>query len=57
MSSLAVGLIRLCFGQAFLPLRVDPFLKLVGSTASFHPHYQVSTLIRADPPLRSALVL
>jgi hypothetical protein len=38
-------------------LRVDPFLKLVGSAPSLHPHYQVSTLLRADPPLRSALVL
>ena len=49
--------IRLCFRHAFLPFRVDPFLKPVGSAPSLHPSYRASSLLRADPPLRSALVL
>src|ERR1700736_1752751 len=45
------------FRHEFLPLLVDPFLPLNHSTPSLHPHYQASTLLRVDPPLRHASVL
>src|SRR5262249_35382433 len=39
------------FRQEFLPSLVDPSRRLNHSTPSLHPHYQVSTLLRVDPPL------
>lgn len=41
---------RLCFRHAFLPFRVDPFLKPFGSAPSLHPSCRASSLLRADPP-------
>jgi hypothetical protein len=47
----------LCFIQGLLPFLVDHQIKLSNSTPSLHPHYRTSSLLRVDPPLRSASVL
>jgi hypothetical protein len=44
----------LCLRHTPLPLRVDPFLRLAGPAPSPHPSYRASSLLRADPSLRSA---
>jgi hypothetical protein len=45
--------IRLRLRPGLLPLQVDPFPRPDGSAPSLHPHYRVSSLLQADPPLRS----
>src|SRR5947208_9578660 len=45
------------FRHEFLPFRVDPSLRQDHSAPSPRPHYQASTLLRADPTLCHALVL
>ena len=48
---------RLRLRHALLPSRVDVCPRSVGSAPSLHPHDRASSLLRADPSLRSASVL
>jgi hypothetical protein len=48
--------VRLCLRHRLLPWRVDRFPRLESRAPLLGPHYQASSLLRARPPLRLALV-